>query len=75
MENIYSNYKCKSCKKEFVILTAEAGDTLRQGKYLSCPHCGSRNIIKTNSTDNFKECMSHTAYKKERGSFRQVRDG
>ena len=75
MEKIYSNHKCKRCKKEFVLLIAEVQDTLRQGKYLSCPHCGSKNNTRTNETDNLKECMSHAAYKKEGGSYRQVRDG
>ena len=74
MEKIYSNNKCKSCKKEFVLLIAEVQDTLREGKYLSCPHCGSKHLVKTTETDNLKECMKHDSYKREHGALRQVKN-
>ena len=75
MDKIYLNFECKKCKKEFILLNQEFQDSIRHGMYICCPHCGSRNIIKTNATDSIKECMKHSAYKKENGAFRQVRDG
>ncbi|OOM81806.1 hypothetical protein CLPUN_08500 [Clostridium puniceum] len=75
MKSMYTSYLCKinKCKKETILLTEEVEDTLRKGNYISCSHCGSKNIQKQNETDNFKECMDHAAYKRKKGSIRQVR--
>lgn len=54
-------------------MTEEVSSTKRAGKYISCSHCGSKNLKKEKATDNFKECMDHSAYKKVHGVIRQVR--
>ena len=74
MENMYISYGCKRCKKKTLLLRDEVEDTLKRGKYISCSHCGYKDIKKQNETDNFKECMNHAAYKKVRGAIRQVRN-
>ena len=73
IESIYKCYKCKSCGKEIILLSDEVSRTLKQGKYLSCSHCGSKRIVLVNVTDDFRECMKENAYKKVHGVFRQVR--
>lgn len=73
MESIYSIYKCLKCNKDNILITEEVTSTLRTGKYISCSHCGSKRLKKEKATDNFKECMDHSAYKKVNGVIRQVR--
>lgn len=75
MESVYVSYICRKCNKETLLLTAEVEDTHRFGHYISCSHCGSKNIKKQNETDNFKDCMGHAAYKRKNGAIRQVHSG
>ncbi|KIS24892.1 MULTISPECIES: hypothetical protein [Clostridium] len=70
MLSMYTSYKCICCNKEFVLLTEE----LEKIKgYLVCPYCSSRKVKKQKITDNLKECMRHSSYKKIKGTIRQVR--
>ncbi|EKO1913608.1 hypothetical protein PZQ55_002696 [Clostridium botulinum] len=70
MLSMYTSYMCICCKKEFVLLTEE----LQNGNgYLVCPYCSSRKVKKEKITDNLKECMGHSSYKKIKGTIRQVR--
>lgn len=66
---MYKSYYCKSCKKTCILLKEE----IIKDRYLVCPHCSSRNIVPEVETDNLKECMNHSSYKKEHGYVRQVR--
>lgn len=74
MEKFYINLKCKRCGKEIILITGEMQDTLRYGNYISCSHCGAKSVIKVKEFDSIKECMNHSAYKREHGALRQVRD-
>ena len=73
MDKAYKTCECKSCGGEFILLDEYVKRNLLKGKYESCPYCGSRNIKQTNESDNFKECMKHSSYKREHGALRQVR--
>ena len=73
MEKYYTTFKCKNCGRETILITGEVKSTERYGNYIACPHCGSKHLIKINETDSFKECMSHSAYKREHGSLKQIR--
>lgn len=75
MDDMYNCYLCKKCGKEIILLSGDVSDTLKKGKYISCSHCGSRKIEKQKSTNNLKECMGHSAYKRKHGAIRQVRSG
>ena len=66
---MYKSYICLKCKNTSILLKEE----IMKDRYLVCPHCSSRNIVAESETDNLKECMSHTAYKREHGYIRQVR--
>ncbi|NFL34459.1 hypothetical protein JW813_11305 [Clostridium botulinum] len=72
IKGIYTIYKCKKCHKENILLSEEVSSTLKDGHYISCSHCGSKNLINKKSTDDFRECIGHAAYKKVNGAFRQV---
>lgn len=74
MEKFYTMYICKRCGKEVILITGEMKSTQKYGNYVSCPHCGSKKLIKTSETDNFKELMGHAAYKREGRAYRQVRN-
>lgn len=63
---MYTSYERRKCRKEIILLTEEVQATLRQGKYLSCPHCGCRNLKEENITDSLKECMKARSYKRNR---------
>lgn len=77
MESIYKIFRCKRkrCGKETVLLSEEVTDTLKKGGYISCSHCGTKNVEELKSTDNLKECMDHAAYKRKKGAIRQVHLG
>ncbi|NLK94718.1 MAG: hypothetical protein GX275_05965 [Clostridiales bacterium] len=69
MLGMYATYICKNCGKSAILLKEE----ISSRGYLKCPHCSSKSIILEKETDNFKECMSHSSYKREGRAIRQVR--
>lgn len=74
MGKIYTGYNCKSCKNEMILITEEVHTTLRKGRYISCPHCGSKRVLKDKEVDNLREIMQARSYKRgPRGSIKQVR--
>jgi len=75
MKLIYTAYKCKNskCGKDSILITEEVEDTLKQGKYISCSHCGCKNLREENRSNDLRECMDHATYKKVHGAIRQVR--
>lgn len=72
MESIYTILICKRCNKSTIVLTEEANDTKNKNKYLACAHCGYKNFKEEIATDNAKECMKSSRYKRVKGALRQV---
>ena len=68
MLNIYTSFECKTCGKEFVLLTEEIGEIKRN---LVCPYCISKNIKRQKATDDLNECMQQRAYIRVNGALRQ----
>lgn len=73
MEKYYTVFKCKRCGKETILITGEVSSTVTYGNYISCAHCGNKKLIKIKETDDFKECMKHSAYKRDGRALKQVR--
>lgn len=73
MSNIYVSYKCKSCNKEIILINDEVLSTIAKGSYLVCSHCSSKRLILEKSTDDLRECMKHSSYKRVHGSIKQVK--
>lgn len=71
MLEIYSSYRCKTCKNDFVLLSEQLQEQLKNNRYLVCPYCSSQKVIKQKKTDSLKECMSARSYKREKGAIRQ----
>jgi DNA-directed RNA polymerase subunit RPC12/RpoP len=65
----YTILKCFKCNKTTIVLTSE----IESGRYLVCSHCSNKNTRKTKETDDLRECMNHSMYKRERGAIRQVK--
>ena len=65
----YISYICKSCNRSFILISCE----INKDGYIKCPHCSSRKVRKTKETDDLRECIKHSAYKKVHGALRQVR--
>jgi DNA-directed RNA polymerase subunit RPC12/RpoP len=55
------------------LLNSQINNNKLKGKYLSCPYCGFKHIKPVKETDNLRECMDHSSYKKVNGAIRQVR--
>ncbi|MCR3758723.1 hypothetical protein [Clostridium felsineum] len=72
MYEIYTTYKCKVCKKEFVLLTEDIENMLKDRK-LSCPYCLSKKILKRKPTSDLRECMEQRVYKRVKGALRQIK--
>ena len=68
---MYTSYICKSCKKEFILMSLEAQYTIRSGGYIVCPHCSSRALKESKIDDNLQECMRARKYRKEGGVIKQ----
>jgi hypothetical protein len=58
-----------------ILLTDEVSATIKEGRYISCSHCGCRKIIKCTSTNDLRKCMDHSTWKKCGGKTRQVHSG
>lgn len=71
MEGIYTSYMCKVCSKETILITDEIHNTLKQDKYISCSHCGSRKLVKELVTDDLREVTKARSYKRVNGRLRQ----
>lgn len=67
----YTSYKCKTCKKEFVLLTEDLLDIKINGRFIVCPYCSKRTIEKLKETDSLKECMGARSYKRIKGAIHQ----
>lgn len=73
MKGYYTGYKCRECSKEIILITSEVDSSIKQGKYISCPHCGCKNLIKQNDTDDLREIMKARKYKRNsRGALVQI---
>jgi DNA-directed RNA polymerase subunit RPC12/RpoP len=72
MLSIYTSYKCRTCKLEFILLSEDV-DKMAKGRYLVCPYCNSKRVDKENASNNLKECMSAHSYKREHGVIKQVK--
>lgn len=69
---MYIAYKCKQCKRIFVLLADEVEANEKKGKYLTCPyHAAHRNIEEIDKYDDLRDCMKHSSYKKEKGRVKQ----
>ncbi len=66
MQSIYSAYECRTCKKEFVLLSEDI-EQLPEGRYIACPYCNSQRIRNQKIADNLKECMHERSYKRKHG--------
>ena len=64
MQSIYNNYKCKSCKREMILITDEVDGAIKQGKYLACAYCGSKRLIKVWETSEFKKLFKNDEKKR-----------
>lgn len=72
MKDIYSIYICKRCRKTIVLITEEV-EPISIGKYISCSHCGCKRLVKHGSTDDLRECMKHSRYKRNKhGAIEQI---
>jgi len=69
----YIVYKCKICKKTFILLTEEVRFNESKGNYISCPFRGHRNISVTGAYDSIKECMDNSVYVREGRRTRQIK--
>jgi DNA-directed RNA polymerase subunit RPC12/RpoP len=72
MLSIYTSYKCKTCRKEFVLLSEDI-NTMANGRYLVCPYCNSKKLSVDKATDSVKECMKESSYKRCNGYIKQRR--
>ena len=72
MGSVYTSYKCKRCKKETILITEEIKESIKEGRYITCAHCGNKKVVKEKVTDNLKDIMKERSYKRVNGALRQV---
>ena len=72
MLSIYTSYKCKTCSKEFFLLSEDIM-AMALDKYLGCPYCNSKRVAIEKTTDSVKDCMSEHTYKRCSGRVQQKR--
>lgn len=69
---MYVAYRCKRCKVVFVIPTEYIRVMENQGRYIACPF-GHKVIEKEKKYDSLRECMDHGAWKRKKGSMKQIK--
>lgn len=73
MKGYYTGYKCRKCSKEIILITSEVDSAIKLGKYISCSHCGCKNLDRKKDTDNLREIMKARKYKRNsRGALEQI---
>ncbi|MBX4259753.1 hypothetical protein KTC96_24825 (plasmid) [Clostridium estertheticum] len=72
MLGMYTSYKCKTCKLEFVLLSEDV-TKMAKDRFLACPYCNSKRVIVENTNDSLKECMNEHSYKRKKGAITQTR--
>jgi len=72
MLNIYSSYKCRTCKSGFILLTEDV-DKMAKDRFLACPYCNSKRVEVENTADNLNECMRERSYIRHKGAIKQRR--
>lgn len=75
MDKLYKSFECKSCHGEFILLNSDIHSNNIKGKFISCPYCGFKYIKEIKETDDLRECMDHSTWKKVSGKTRQVHSG
>jgi DNA-directed RNA polymerase subunit RPC12/RpoP len=70
MQSTYIAYECRTCRKEFVLLTEDV-DQMARDRYIVCPYCCSKRVDKEKVADSLKECMKERSYKRVGGALRQ----
>jgi DNA-directed RNA polymerase subunit RPC12/RpoP len=68
--SMYTGYKCKTCRFEFVLLSEDI-QLQPKDRYIACPFCGSRHIVVENAADDLKEIMKERSYKRKHGALVQ----
>ena len=72
MLSMYAGYKCKTCSKEFVLLSEDIS-TMTKDRYLVCPYCNSKRVSVDKVNDSLRECMSERSYRRVNKRMQQTR--
>ncbi|AAK79876.1 DNA-directed RNA polymerase subunit RPC12/RpoP [Clostridium acetobutylicum] len=72
MQSIYTSYKCSTCSKEFVLLTEDV-ESIQKDRYIACPYCSSKRLVKGKVTDDLRECMKARVYKRVKGALKEIK--
>lgn len=72
MLGMYSGYKCRTCGKEFVLLSEDVVGMVKD-RYLVCPYCNSKRVDVDKVKDSVRECMSEHSYRRCNGAIQQRR--
>lgn len=72
MQGMYTGYKCRTCGKDFVLLSEDI-KAMTNDRYLVCPYCNSKRVQADKINDSLRECMSEHSYKRCNGAIKQTR--
>ncbi|MBX4266557.1 hypothetical protein [Clostridium estertheticum] len=72
MLGMYTSYKCKTCKLEFVLLSEDVAK-MAKDRFLACPYCNSKRVTIDKATDSVRECMQESSYRRRNGVIKQIR--
>lgn len=71
---MYLVYKCKTCKRHFILLTEEVKFSEEESKYITCPFHGKhKDIIVCGRYEDLKAAMDNHVYVREKGVMRQIK--
>lgn len=71
---MYIVYRCRDCRKHFILLTDEVKYSEKESRYITCPYHGRHNQIEVcGRYDNLKECMDNHVYVREGRRMRQIK--
>ncbi|AGK97394.1 hypothetical protein [Clostridium pasteurianum] len=70
MQSIYTAFKCRTCKLEFILLSEDI-DKMSKDRYIACPYCNSKRVNKEQEADDLREVMRERSYRRIGGALRQ----
>lgn len=64
MQSIYKSYICRGCGRTTILLNEEVQRTLKSDRYIACAHCGCKQFIQEDMSNDFREVMKTRRYKR-----------
>lgn len=71
MLKIYTAYKCKGCRRTFILVTQEMLNSMGSINFIACPYCGCKKINPVKEAEDLRDCMTADSHIRHKGAIKQ----